>query len=189
MEMVYYLETVAFKDHPNRFQHTLGVRNLALLLAKKFGLDEEIVEVAAILHDVTKYMPLDEQIKWINDSNIVSKFKDAKAIYHAYSAANFVQDKFNIHDERIINMIRYHVYGRIGMSIYEQIMVFADYAEETRPYPDCIEARRILLEEDDFGKAMVYCISSMIKNLEKIGVTPTEEQYKILEEMRKEYNC
>ena len=36
------------------WEHTLRVRNLALQLARRTGADEEVVEVAAILHDIEK---------------------------------------------------------------------------------------------------------------------------------------
>ena len=80
-----------------RLEHILGVRDLALYLGKKFNLDLEKIEIAALLHDYTKYEPLEEQIRLIDDPVIVEKFKDSQAIYHAYSAANLVQKEFNIH--------------------------------------------------------------------------------------------
>ena len=168
----------------NRLNHILGVRKMALKLAGDFNLDKEKVEVAALLHDYTKYEPLERQIELINDQYIVERFKDAKEIYHAYSAANLIQEEFDIHDETIINMIRYHVYGRIDMNIYEKILVLSDYIEETRTYPRCVECRQ-LLEEKGFDYALYFCIKSMMDYLISVGIKPMEEQYLILEQLER----
>ena len=36
---------------PSRFQHSLGVSETAVTLAKRFGVDEEKARIAGLLHD------------------------------------------------------------------------------------------------------------------------------------------
>ena len=45
-------------DH--RYQHTLGVMETAISLAKQYGADEKKAELAAIFHDYAKFRPKDE---------------------------------------------------------------------------------------------------------------------------------
>ena len=170
-----------------RWNHILGVKDLALKLGKLYNLDLEKIEIAALLHDYAKYDSLEEQIVAINDQAIVEKFKDAKEIYHAFAAANICQSKFGITDPTIIDMIRYHVYGRLNMNIYEKILVVADYAEENRTYDSCIKCRNIL-EKDGFYQGLYFCIDSMIQYLERQGIKPFEEQYLIREEIKGDLN-
>lgn len=166
----------------NRLNHILGVRDMALHLGSSLGLDLEKLEIAALLHDYTKYDSLEEQIKEINDPVIVERFKDATAIYHAYAAANVAREKFQIEDPIILNAIRYHVYGRIHMNKYEKVLVLADYTEINRQYDSCIRVRN-MIDKYPFDLVMYECEKEMIQALDKIGIQPSEEQYAILKEL------
>ncbi|MFL6563072.1 MAG: bis(5'-nucleosyl)-tetraphosphatase (symmetrical) YqeK, partial [Bacillus sp. (in: firmicutes)] len=45
-------------DH--RYQHTLGVMETAIVLAQRYGGDEQKAELAAIFHDYAKFRPKEE---------------------------------------------------------------------------------------------------------------------------------
>lgn len=165
-----------------RLKHIYGVRDMALKLGKMLNLDLEKLEIAALLHDYSKYDPIEKQIDDINDSEIVNRFKDSKAIYHAYAAANLVQKEFGIKDEIIINAIRYHVYGRLHMNYYEKVLVLADYTEENRTYDSCVRVRN-LIDKYPFDYVIYQCEKEMINALDKVGIKPKEEQYLILKEL------
>ena len=45
---------------PTRFKHILGVRETAVALAKRLGIDTAQAELAALLHDCAKERPDDE---------------------------------------------------------------------------------------------------------------------------------
>ena len=47
---------------PSRFQHSLGVSETAVTLAKRFGVDEEKARIAGLLHDCARQYPNDELI-------------------------------------------------------------------------------------------------------------------------------
>ena len=44
-------------------------------------------------------------------------------------------------DPEILSGIRWHTTGRDGMTVFEAIIYLADYIEETRTFPDCVELR------------------------------------------------
>ena len=54
-------------DH--RYQHTLGVMETAISLAKQYGADEKKAELAAIFHDYAKFRPKDEMRKSLRSKN------------------------------------------------------------------------------------------------------------------------
>ena len=126
-------------QNSKRLTHILGVARLAKELAIKFGLDSEKAYVAGLLHDYIKYETKEEMIEIINDEMIVEKFKNAPQIYHAYASSVVAKTKFNILDEEILDAIKYHVYGRLNMSLFEKILVISDFAEDSRTYPRCKE--------------------------------------------------
>ena len=44
--------------------------------------------------------------------------------------------------EALISAIRWHTTGRAGMTIGEKLLYLADYIEDTRTFPDCVELRK-----------------------------------------------
>ncbi len=168
-----------------RLEHILGVARLAKSLAIKYGLDGEKAYIAGLLHDYCKYESVEEMQLIINDTEIIEKFKNAPQIYHAYASSVLAQKLFKIQDEEILNGIKYHVYGRIGMSLFEKIIVLSDYCEDSRVYPTCKEVRQIL-DDGDFNRAMYMCIKYTIDAVLKAGNQPMDEQYVILKELEKE---
>ena len=180
------LEKVKEKySNSKRLVHILGVAELAKELALKFNLDSTKAYIAGLLHDYYKYETIDEMLDIINDKNVEEKFKSAPQIYHAYASSAAAKNEFGICDLEILNAIKYHVYGRVNMSLMEKILVISDYAESSREYPTCKEVRQIL-DNGDFNLAMYLCIKYTIEAVLANGNTPMSEQYEILEQLKRE---
>ena len=178
------IEKLVFEKFGNskRYTHILGVARLAKELANKFGLDEDKAYVTGLLHDFCKYETIEKMKEIINDIEIVKKFEKAPQIYHAYAASKWVEEHLGISDIEILNGIKYHVYGRMGMSLFEKIIVISDFAEDSREYPSCKEVRGIL-DSGNFDLAMYLCIKYTIESVVAKGDYPLEEQYHILKEL------
>lgn len=122
-----------------RFQHTLGVEDVACDLALIHGCDIHKACIAGILHDCAKDLSDEELVREciryglpISDAE-----KQKKTLLHAKVGAAYAEDKFGITDEDILNAIRYHTTGRVGMTLLEKIIFTADYIEPGRePLPD-----------------------------------------------------
>lgn len=166
-----------------RLNHILGVARFAKSLANKFNLDEDKAYIAGLLHDYYKYESIDEMISIINDPEIVNKFKNAPQIYHAYASSVAAKKIFMIDDEEILNAIKYHVYGRLNMTLFEKILVISDFAEDSREYARCKEVRKIL-DEGNFDLAMYLCIKYTIEAVINQGNNPLLEQYEILNQLQ-----
>ena len=52
------------KDHPKRYEHSVGVVKTAISLALRYGVDSNKAYIAAIFHDYTKYDTLTFQTRW-----------------------------------------------------------------------------------------------------------------------------
>lgn len=166
-----------------RLNHILGVARLAKELAIKFGLDSEKAYIAGLLHDYYKYETIEEMLELISDKEIEEKFKGAPQIYHAYASSVAANKYFNITDNEILNAIKYHVYGRIDMTLFEKILVISDFAEDSREYASCKEVRKVL-DDGNFDLAMYLCIKYTIEAVLSKGDNPLEEQYQILEQLK-----
>ncbi len=154
-----------------RFFHTLGVRECAIFLAKKYGLDPKKAELAGLLHDCAKCLGQDElrdliekNIKDINKNEL----KNYKTL-HAPIGAYFAKTKYGVDDEEIISAIRWHTLGRVNMTMFEKIIFLADKIEKnTRDLNYRREILKILEEnEGEYGldKALFRCFEETIKSL------------------------
>lgn len=131
-----YIERI-LKNNPNRLQHILSVRDKALELAKIYHVDLIKVEIAALLHDATKHLPMEKTIEWakhmMSEENIETI---PKGCLHAYSAAYLARHKFHIADDDILHAIMYHCSGRLAMSKLEQVIYVSDFIEDLRTFVD-----------------------------------------------------
>ena len=161
---------VDLKNKPNRLNHILGVRDTAIEFGKKFNLDLEVLETAALLHDITKYYTLNENKEIIN-----RYFEETERIYknynekilHAFSAYVIAKEKYNVKSGEVLNSILNHTIGRANMSIYEKVIFISDYIEPNRTYESCIKVREIAKTNLDI--AVFTAIDDSIKFYEKQG--------------------
>ncbi len=159
---------LAFSSHPNRLKHVYGVRDTALKLGKEYHLDLEILELAALLHDITKYKSKAENMKIIDSyfpktSYIYEQYNDE--ILHAFSAYVVAQKTYGIKNSEILNAILNHTVGRPKMSIYEKVIFISDYIEPNRTYESCLKVRKIV--DESLDKAVYVILNDSITFYEK----------------------
>lgn len=138
------LEAAQSQVNPKRFTHILGVVETATRLANTIGVDPNIAEVAAILHDYCKaWTPerLKETILAYNDTNWLSY---PTPTWHAPAAYYTIQEEFGIMDHDLLNAIYYHTTGRAKMSPLEKVIWVADYIEPNRNFPGVEQARDLV---------------------------------------------
>lgn len=154
-----------------RFIHTLGVKEEAIELANRYGLDPKKAELAGVLHDNAKCMTNDELRKFIED-NIPdidkNELKNYKTL-HAPVGAYLAKVKFGVEDDEIISAIRWHTLGRVNMTTFEKIIFLADKIEKrTRDIEYRNSIIKILDEfEGEMGlnKALFVCFRETVKSL------------------------
>ncbi len=152
-----------------RFHHSKMVAKAAKELALKYGADEYKAEVAGVLHDITKEMPLNNQLQLLEDNDIMldSVTKCNEQILHAVSGAAYCEFVLRIRDADIINAIRFHTTARADMSLLEKIVFIADFISEDRTYPDIDLMRQEAQKSLEHG--MKYALSYVIGNLVERG--------------------
>lgn len=147
-----------------RWTHTLGVMNTAVVLAERFGADPVKADLAAILHDVCKYWPVEKQAEVIRHNGLPAELLDYdKELWHAHAGAYIAQTEFGIHDEEVLDAIRYHTSGREHMTLLDKIVCLADYIEPGREFPAVHNIRQIA--EHSLEKALLAGFDSTIQFL------------------------
>ena len=160
-------------NYPKRLKHVLGVYETAIQLAKIHHLDVDKVSIAALYHDFAKYDDIEDQIKYL-DLDTIKTYVDTPVIYHAFAAAKALEIDFKIHDEDVLNAIRYHVWGRIGMSEIEKVILISDSCEPNREFEDA----HMIFEtaKKDLDLACEYVMKASIDYLESKKIAPALEQ-------------
>lgn len=162
-----------------RYAHTLAVEREAASLARIYLPEkEEKLQIAALLHDITKKESVEKQLQMCEKFGIMVTQEDilAPKTFHARTAAAFAAEHFpTIADDEVCAGIRYHTTGRADMTVFEAIVYLADYIEETRTFPDCVALRESFyqrLEKDGIEKkddilrdTMILSFDMTIRNL------------------------
>ncbi|WP_019154590.1 bis(5'-nucleosyl)-tetraphosphatase (symmetrical) YqeK [Robertmurraya massiliosenegalensis] len=146
-------------DH--RYEHTIGVMETAILLARKYGAEEQKAESAAIFHDYAKFRPKDEMKQIIIEEKMSPELLQYNSeLWHAPVGAFLVKKEVGITDIDVLDAIKYHTSGRVGMTLLEKVIYLADYIEPGRRFPGVEEVRE--LAKDDLQLALIKAVQNTI---------------------------
>ncbi|MBR4720860.1 MAG: nicotinate-nucleotide adenylyltransferase [Clostridia bacterium] len=170
---------------PERFLHSLGVRDMAKELAKIFGADEKKAEIAGLLHDNAKNMS-DIYSRCADLEVELDEFeKENPKLVHAPLGAETAKCIFGITDADIINAIRWHTVGRPDMSLLEKIVFVADLTEKGRKFPDAEEIRKIA--KKDIDRAVYECVKATVSVNKGRGIAIHPNATKIITKFEKNF--
>lgn len=154
----------------HRYQHTLGVMETAISIAKHYGADQKKAEIAAIFHDYAKFRPKEEMKEIILSQGFPQDLLDYNSeLWHAPVGAYLAETEAGITDREILDAIRYHTTGRQGMTVLEKIIYLADYIEPGRHFPGVDEVRESVRENLDH--ALIKAVQNTILFLMKKNQT------------------
>lgn len=144
-----------------RLTHTAGVILTATLLSKKAGADKQKAELAALYHDVAKYLNPKNYPDFIDPSDGV------ESVTHQFLGAYLLENVFGIKDEEVINAVKYHTTGRKNMSPLEKLIFTADAIEPSRTYKNAGDLRKLTYR--DFNAGFIEVLKEIYEMLEKSG--------------------
>ncbi|MDP4098106.1 bis(5'-nucleosyl)-tetraphosphatase (symmetrical) YqeK [Paenibacillus sp. P96] len=159
------IEIVSGQMPEKRWQHTLGVMHTATQLAEKYGADPVKADLAAILHDVAKYWPVQEMKDVIEESGESNKelLQHDKQLWHAEVGFIVARRDYAVEDSEVLNAIRWHTSGRENMSLLDKVVCLADYMEPGRDFPGVNNIRE--LAQHSLEEALVAGFDSTISLL------------------------
>ena len=125
---------------------------MAIRLGQIYAPDKiYVLRAAALLHDITKELRGDEQIKLCAEYGIELSDHDVLApkTLHARTAAEKIKRDFpHFADPEVISAVRWHTTGRGGMTICEKLIYLADYIDDSRKFEDCVKLREFFFDFD-----------------------------------------
>ena len=158
---------------PSRFEHTLSVAETAVRLAPAYGIEPACAELAALLHDCAKYMPL-QQLREMVENHVPDADDmemEAVSVLHAPAGAVYAWREYGVRDREILSAIRKHTIGDASMSPLEALIYTADFIEPLREdFPGLKRARE--LAETDLYAAMCECARLTNSHVQSQGRQP-----------------
>ena len=151
-----------------RIPHVLGTEQEAIRLAERYGGDVEKARVAALLHDCTKKLDMEEQLALCRHYGIELDELEQKALklLHAKTGAAIARDVFGV-DEEIYHAIWWHTTGHANMTLLEKIIYLADYIERARDFPGVDKLRKVCYE--DLDKGLLLGLDMSIQEMTEMG--------------------
>lgn len=138
------IEAVSSQMPAKRWEHTKGVMETAVILAGRFGADPVKADLAAILHDVAKYWPVQKLHQMMVEHKLSEELLHYdKQLWHAEVGAFVAEHEYGVTDAEVLDAIRYHTSGRIGMTLLDKVVCLADYMEPGRDFPGVNNIREL----------------------------------------------
>ena len=171
-----------------RFNHTLGVEKAAVCIAEVCAPDFIYeIRVAALLHDISKEYSEAEplEILKINKILLTDEDKSSVALLHSITGPIVIESDFNEYaSDRVTSAVRNHTVGSPDMSIFDEIIYLADYIEENRTYPMCVEVREFYKA----ASAEAKCIDEQILALHLACIKALDNTIREFTSRGKSYN-
>ncbi|AOR22691.1 bis(5'-nucleosyl)-tetraphosphatase (symmetrical) YqeK [Clostridium taeniosporum] len=149
----------------SRYKHTLGVVETAKKLAEINNISVEKAEIAALAHDVAKNLSLEKMKSLIDKNNIelTDTERQNSNLWHSIIAPIEAKDKLKIHDEEILDAVRWHTTGKENMSVLTKIIYIADMIEPGRSFPGVEKIRQTTFQ--NLNEGVLLGLTESMKDL------------------------
>jgi len=165
---------------PERYEHCIRVKNMAIKLARIHGADEVNAKFAGLLHDIAKNMDNFALIDYCKENGIETD--DIKlsspGMLHAEVGADIAEKEFGANKE-IVQAIKYHTLANEDMTDLDKIVYISDLIEEGRDLPGLGPIREVAYE--DLDKALVLSLEYCIDNVKERGKSIHPQSERALE--------
>ena len=149
-----------------RVPHVIGVEEEAIRLALRWGADPELARHAAILHDCTKYLELEEQLELCRQYGVEldELEKVAVKLLHSKTGACIAREVFGEPDQ-VYQAIFWHTTARENMTTLEKVIYLADYIEPNRDFEGVERLRKLAYQ--DLDRALLLGVETTLQEMEE----------------------
>lgn len=147
-----YVEFIKNNLPQKRVKHTANVVIAALYKAKENGVDIKKAMVAATLHDCAKYMDYRDFKDFVMPEGV------PKPVEHSFLGAYVAERVLKVQDKEVLDAIKYHTSGTVGMTPLAKLIFVADMVEEDRDY-EGVE----VLREYYFKRSLDECFNKCLE--------------------------
>lgn len=148
-----------------RYNHSIGVMQTAVALARHYGANIEKTAVAALLHDCAKNYSKSEMLELCERFGVKLDpiTSQSTGLIHGFLGAVIADKYYGVNDSEIYDAIYYHTVGKPDMSLMTKIIYIADGIEPNRDYEGVERIRETAFE--DIDRALILQIDSTLKSV------------------------
>jgi len=170
----------------SRYAHSLRVEQMAVRLAKIYGLDAGKAAFAGRYHDIAKNFDPERMDGCVRKYGLPSDLLGNNALAHSKVGAAILEHEFGVTDKDILDGIRYHTTGRRGMSGFEMLIFTADVVEDGRTYPDLEYYQQLAYK--DIRRCCLEILEYTINDLTAKGRTIHKDTIEAYDDIRDRIN-
>jgi nicotinate-nucleotide adenylyltransferase len=169
----------------SRFTHSRAAALLCFDLCRRFGLDPRKGYLVGISHDMCKSLPDPELIDMAErDGGGINKLEQKKpALLHGRAAAMLLAERFSVSQADVLEAVRLHTGGGMGMGSLAKILFIADRIEVTREGIDPV--LRDLSEIGSLDQLFTMVLDRNVAYLRSRQVDISEGTLRLLDAMHK----
>lgn len=169
-----------------RIPHVRGCEQEAVKLAQRWGEDENLARAAAILHDCTKYLNLEEQLSLCAKYGIIldDLEKISVKLLHSKTGSAIARYEYGMPDV-VCDAIYWHTTGKPDMTRMEKILYIADYMEPTRDFDGVKKLRKLVYQ--DLDAAVLLGLEMSVEDISSHGSPVHKNTQEALDFLRKEH--
>ena len=152
-----------------RYDHSCKVATACVRLAEIHAPQlEDQAELAGLLHDNAKSMPVPDQLAIARDRGLpLSPQEEASpGLLHGKVGAALLKRRFGVDDAEVEQAICDHVTGRADMGLLSRLLYVADYTSADRSTPG-VEAIRELARQDLDGAVFAVAQGKLAHVIER----------------------
>jgi predicted HD superfamily hydrolase involved in NAD metabolism len=116
------------------YLHSVGTAKTAATLAELYGHSRRLAELAGLLHDIGRSLGQPAMIEIITRNGILLEGLETEeeSRVDAPAGAAIAREDFGVTDRSVLEAIRYHTTGVVGMCGLANCVFAADFVEEGR---------------------------------------------------------
>lgn len=173
-------------EKEKRYEHSVRVAETAEYMCGIYGLDPRKGYLAGIAHDICKNFSDEEMTALaMEDGNGISDVERLKpSLLHGRAAAVVLKKEFHVEDSEIIEAVKVHTLGGIGIGPLSKIIYVSDKVEPGRE--QSTDEYRAALFAKNLNEATLQVVEESIEFLKGKGKKIAPSSMDFVESLKKE---
>lgn len=151
-----------------RYNHSVGVMNKAVELAKIYGVNVNKAKLVGLAHDIGKELSREDKIKYMDENELeIDEIERVNVgLLHAKIGADICKKRYGFTQD-MQDAIKYHTVANENMDLLAKILFVADKIEDNRNYKDEKKMQNLMgmreLAKENLDKAVLYEIDASME--------------------------